>query len=129
MAMPPADHGMCSTGPPLATAACSSSGFITASDGAEVDGAGIELLDAGARADALVVDRGAGALQREVLDPLLGDRLHERRAGAGDGAGRAGHSAAVVSVVPELAFLLLPQAPATTATATISVTSAFRTLT
>src|SRR5581483_2296859 len=32
MAMPPADHGMCSTGPPLALAAVSSSGFMTASD-------------------------------------------------------------------------------------------------
>jgi hypothetical protein len=56
--------------------------------GTEVDGACRELLDAGAGADGLVVDGGSCARSAVILDPLLHDRLGERRACAGDGTGR-----------------------------------------
>ena len=50
----------------------------------EVDRAGGELRDAAARADRVVVQRQALALQTAA--PLLVDRRGKRRAGAGDGA-------------------------------------------
>jgi hypothetical protein len=59
---------------------------------AEVDGARLHLLDAGAAADRLVVDLDAGLLVIDV-EPLRVDRVRERRAGARECLRNGGGSA------------------------------------
>ena len=87
--------------------------------GAEVDGAGRELGDAAARADGLVVDRGA----RRVLEargPLGVDRRREGRAGAVDRAallGAARRAGAAARAPPDGLSSLLPHAARPSASA------------
>ena len=100
----------------------------------EVDGGRLEVGDAGAGADAVVVDRQALAL--EVGAPLLVDRLGQRRAGAVE-RGRAHLGAADPEDVPVdpppppalaelLLELLLPHAAMASAAANDTATTARR---
>ena len=83
------------TTPPMTVGNCTRPSFVEVLalqrrvGGAEVDGLGLDLLDAAARADRLVVQADAGLLLVGVR-PLGVDRVGEGRAGAGNVGGARG---------------------------------------